>query len=168
MALAGSQNRTLWKTQLVVRPGYGAKELHLRQTERRVRELLGKPESIIRKFAGQYFLNFLSKGIQVDVGKKGGRTKHIYFFRKGVNGYSEAPVVTVDGLGVADTRGKVLRLKGKPQKSGKPFVLNWGEYVGEWWFYNDGINFTFGQDHRVDMISILPRRRTRPTKEARW
>lgn len=164
MALAASQKR---KAQLIVRPGYGAKELHLRQTECQVRELLGTPESIIRKFAGQYFLNFLSKGIQVDIGKKGGRAKHIYFFRKDVNGYSEAPVVTLDGLRVADTRSKVLRLKGKPHRSGKPLVLNWGKYVGEWWFYNDGINFTFGRDHRVDMISILPSRRTRPTRETR-
>ena len=157
MAAQGSR-----KKDLVVRPGYGADELHLRQTEQQVRKFLGKPESVIRRFKGQYFLNYFKKGVQVDIGKTGGRVRYIYFYREGVMDYSGARVLTLDGLTVADSRSRVLRRRGKPDKSGKPFVLNWGEYVGEWCYYQDGINFTFGRDHRVDMISILPRKNLKP------
>jgi hypothetical protein len=159
MAAKKSKKKSIEINLLVVRKGYGADQLHLRQTERQVREFLGKPESITRKFKGQYFLNYFRNGIQVDIGRPGGWVRHIYFFRESVRKYSGARMATTDGLKVGDPRTKVLRLLGKPHKSGKPFILHWGEYVGEWWWYKEGISFTFGRDHRADAISILPRMR---------
>jgi len=135
--------------QLIVRPGYGSRELHLGQDEKQVRELLSEPESV-RRYApeGQYFYNYPGVGIELDFGKKGGCVKYVYFFRKGVQNHRQANVVTTDGLGLADRRSKVLKLLGKPDKTGG------GTYYGEWMTYNKGITLEFGVDHRIDMITI--------------
>lgn len=147
--------------KLVVQPGYGSEQLHLGQNEREVRDLLGAPDSITRKFEGQYFYNYHPLGIQLDFGKRGGRVRYIYFFRGGVRNYRRAKMATSDALSVGDRRSKVLSRRGRPDQKGEAFVLNWGEFSGEWMTYDDGINFQFGRDHKVDMIAIARQKSAR-------
>jgi hypothetical protein len=137
-----------------VKAGFGSQTLHIGQTEEQVQSVLGKPESRTRKYKGQYYYNYPGKGIEIDFGKPRGRAKHIFFFRKGVRGNRQARVLTDAGIRPGDTRERVLELLGDPGDRGNPVVLNSGIHFGEWFHYRSGINFQFGQDGRLDMITI--------------
>jgi|ERR1035438_514183 hypothetical protein len=144
----------------VVKPGFGSDALHVGQTESEVVAVLGKPESRTRKYKGEYYYNYPSKGLEVDFGKRGGLIKHIFCFRKGFRGNRQAGVVTDLGVKPGDTQENVLRLMGKPDAKGGPLTLRSGDCLAEWFRYNDGINFQFSEDGRVDMITITsPERR---------
>lgn len=138
----------------VVEPGVGSKNLHIGQTEEEVLTVLGKPENVTRKYKGQYFYDYPSKGLEVDFGKSGGRVKYLYFFRSGVRGNQGANVVTTHGIRPGAPRRRVLELLGEPQERGAPVELNSGSRFGEWFSYASGLNVQFGEDKRVDMITV--------------
>ena len=138
----------------VVRSGIGADSLHIGQTEQEVLTVLGSPESTTRKYEDQYYLNYPTQGLEIDLKEHGGRIKYLYFFRSGVRGNNGARVVTSKGIRPGDTRQRVLDLLGDPDEKGSPVDLNSGTHFGEWFRYANGINFQFGKDDRVDMITI--------------
>lgn len=92
----------------------------------------------------------------MDFRKRGGKTKYIFYFGEGVGvrGNRQADVMTDVGIKPGDTRERVLKLHGDPHKKGAPVTLSDGTRLGEWFRYRSGINFQFGQDGRVDMITI--------------
>jgi len=137
-----------------VKAGFGSAALHIGQTEEEIKSVLGKPESRTRKYKGEYYYNYPAKGVELDFGKPGGRVKRIFFFRMGVRGNRQAQVVTDAGIKPGDTRERVLGLLGDPSEQGKPVVLNSGIRFGEWFRYSSGVNFEFGEDGRLDMITI--------------
>lgn len=148
--------------KLVIEPGFGSDDLHIGQTEQEVLTVLGKPESVTRKYKGQYFYNYPSQGMEIDFGKRGGRTKFLYFFRSGVRGNQGAKVVTSHGIKPGDRQRRVLEVLGDPQKAGPATVLNSGTRLGEWFSYASGLNLQFGEDRRIDMITV-----TKPYKPNR-
>lgn len=77
-----------------IKPGFGSETLHVGQTEQDVKIVLGKPESRTRKYEGQYYYNYPSKGIEVDFGGRVSGIKFIFYFREGVRGNRQAKVVT--------------------------------------------------------------------------
>lgn len=138
----------------VIKPGFGSNALHIGQTESEVIAFLGKPESRTRKYEGQYFYNYPNQGLEVDFGKRGGRVEYIFYFREGVRGNAQANVGTDCGIRLGDTKEHVLKAYGDPDEQGAPVVLNSGSRFGEWFRYRAGINFQFGADERVDMITV--------------
>ena len=145
---------------LPIRAGFGADTLHLGQTKEELVSSIGKPESITRKYRGQYFLNYPSQGVQVDLGNSRGRVKYLYFFRRGVRGNEAAKIVTDRGIRPGDTQKKVLRRLGEPQEKGRGVVITPKLRLGDWFHYHEGITFEFGGDECIDMITITsPERR---------
>jgi len=138
----------------VIRPGFGSDDLHLGQTKHDVLTLLGKPEGTTRKYKGQYFLNYPAQGLQVDLGKANGRVKYLYFFRSGVRGNRAATIVTDRGIRLGDTQQAVLKRLGEPQEKGKGVVITPRIRLGDWFHYARGITFEFGDDGRIDMITL--------------
>jgi hypothetical protein len=49
---------------LVIEPGFDSEDLHIGQTEQEVVSVLGKPESVTRKYKGQYFYNYPIQGFK--------------------------------------------------------------------------------------------------------
>jgi hypothetical protein len=86
----------------------------------------------------------------------------MYFFRSGVRGNQRAKVVTSHGIKPGDTQRRVLDVLGSAHKVGPPAVLNSGTRFGEWSSYASGLNFQFGEDGRIDMITV-----TKPQKPIR-
>jgi hypothetical protein len=138
----------------LIKPGFGCDILHLGQSELDVMSALGRPETRTEKYKGQYFYNYPSRGIEVDFARKGGVIAYLFFFREGVRGNRQANVETEQGIGPGDTKEQVLRLLGEPDENGAPEVLNSGVRFGEWFSYRAGINLQFGEDGRVNMITI--------------
>jgi hypothetical protein len=138
-----------------MKPGFGSECLHLGQIETEVRELLGKPESITRKHKGQFFYNYPSLGLEVDFGKSGGEVAYLFFFREGFRGNRQGPMETVHGIRPGDSKDKVLQLLGTPSKERASVQLNMGGQLEAWFQYLIGINFQFGPDDSVDMITIV-------------
>jgi len=141
-------------TASILKPGFGSDALHIGQSEAEVIAVLGKPESRTRKYKGQYFYNYPLRGLEVDFGERGGSVKYIFYFRGGIRGNRQAEVVTDVGVAPGDVRDKVLQLLGPPDERGAPVTLHSGTRFGEWFRYRSGINFQFGDDGRVDMITI--------------
>lgn len=142
------------KGRFAMKPGHGSEVLHIGQSESEIIAVLGKPESRTRKYEGEYYYNYPSRGLEFDFGERGGRVRYIFCFREGVRGNRQAAVVTDLGLKPGDTRQRVLRLMGNPQQQGTPVVFRDGTRFGDWVRYANGINFQFGEDGRVDMITI--------------
>ena len=141
-------------TKLLIRPGFGAESLHLGQSKSGVLSTVGKPESITRKYRGQYFLNYPTQGLQVDLGRSTGSVRYLYFFRSGVRGNHAATVATDRGIRPGDTQQKVLKRLGKPQEKGSGVAITERLRLGDWFHYADGMTLEFGDDKRVDMITI--------------
>jgi len=138
----------------IVKPGWGSSDLHLGQSEREVQLLLGVPESVTRKYKGQYFYNYPRHGLEVDFGKKGGQVEYLFFFREGFRENRQAPMETIHSIRPGDSRKKVMDLLGRPDSEGKAIQLNMGGKLAAWFLYNTGINLQFGEDDRIDMITI--------------
>jgi len=119
-----------------------------------VAAILGKPESRTRKYEGQYFYNYPLCGLEVDFGVQGGVVTYIFCFRDGVRGNRQANVTTEGGIAPGDTKERVLAVMGEPDERGEPVSLHSGIRFGEWFRYDAGINFQFGDDGRVDMVTI--------------
>lgn len=150
----------------VIKAGFGSDALHIGQAEADVVSVLGKPENKTWKYKGQYFYNYPKLGVEVDFGKRGGRVKYIFYFREGIRGNHQADVVTDVGIRLGDTKKDVLKLLGDPDEMGTPITLHSGTHFGEWFRYRGGINFQFGEDERVDMITVMsPRKRARKLKK---
>lgn len=137
-----------------MRPGFGSNALHLGQTEQEVQSFLGTRESLTRKFPGQYFYNYPSKGIEVDFGCRGGLAAHLYFFRKGFRENSGSRMRTIGNIAPGETRQRVLAVFGKPQRESEALPFLHGRMIDAWSHYDIGINFQFGDDNRVNMITI--------------
>jgi hypothetical protein len=148
------------RDQDVVRPGQGTDEIYLGQRETEVREILGKPDHTIRRFRDSYFYIYKRKGMDLDFGKKSGKLKVIFFYRKGCEGHGAAKVITDKGVLPGDTRAKVVRTYGSPDDQHTASVFRDGFYLREWFFYRVGIQFQFGPDRRVDIISISRKKKT--------
>ena len=141
-------------TAMVLKPGFGSSTLHLGQTEAEVKAILGKPESCTRKYEGQYFFNYPLRGLQVDFGVQGGVVTYIFYFRDGVRRNCQANVLIEGGIAPGDTKEKVLARMGEPNERGEPVTLHSGIRFGEWFHYDAGITFEFGDDGKVDMVTI--------------
>jgi hypothetical protein len=140
---------------LVIRPGFGAKTLHLGLSQQEVRESLGKPSSVTRKYEGQYFFNYANLGIEVDFGQKDGHITYIFFFRKGVSGHQQTAMVkTAEGILLGDSKEKVLEALGPPDGESPAVELSSGGTVAAWFRYDIGLNFQFSSDDLVDMITV--------------
>jgi hypothetical protein len=147
------------QSRAIIRPADGTDEVYLRTTETEVRATLGKPDHIIRKFQDSYFYIYVDKGMDLDFGKKGGRLKIIFFYRQGCEGHKGALVVTDRGVRPGDTRSKVLKIYGPPDDQHDSTSFNDGFYLREWAYYANGIQFQFGRDHRVDIISVSKKKK---------
>jgi hypothetical protein len=137
-----------------MKPGFGSGWLHLGQFEREVLERLGKPESVTRKYKGQYFYNYPSLGLEVDFGIRGGSIACLYFFREGFRGNRQSPMETVYGIRPGDSRERVLESLGQPTSEGKAVTLNMGGTLEAWFRYDIGINFQFASDDAINMITL--------------
>jgi len=135
-------------------PGFGSSLLHRGQTELEVETVLGKRESLTRKFKGQYFYNFPSQGIEVDFGRRGGVVEYLFFFREGFRGNSKSLMFTLENIQPGDPREKVLRVFGRPQAEDqrRPFLGR--RTLDAWLHYDAGINFQLGTDDCINMITI--------------
>ena len=139
----------------VIMPGYGSQTLHVGQAECEVVGALGKPESRTRKYKGQYFYNYPSRGLQVDFDQQNGeRVANLFYFRDGVGGNRQANVTTDTGIRPGDTRKKVLKLLGDSDEKGSPEILSSGARFGDRFRYRTGINLEFDEDGRVNMITV--------------
>ncbi|HZQ17926.1 MAG TPA: hypothetical protein VFA90_04325 [Terriglobales bacterium] len=139
---------------LMIRPGYGADNLHLGQTESEIVIALGQPESRTRKYKGEYYYNYPGLGFEFDFGQRGGLVRYIFCFREGFRRNRQARVVTDRGIKPGDSKEAVLKLMGRPDAQGKATTLHFGDRLAAWFRYNDGINFQFDDDGRIEMITI--------------
>jgi hypothetical protein len=146
---------SLSQKHLVLKEGYGATELHLRQNQRAVRDLLGAPKEEKPGPGARAFWIYSDLGIDVSISTKSGRVLSLFFYRQGSDGHQQANVEIDRGVHLSDTKRKVLALYGRPYKRGEPFLLSTGEPVREWFSYQSGIGFHFGPDQRVDIVSIF-------------
>ncbi|MBI1761185.1 MAG: hypothetical protein HYR56_07085 [Acidobacteria bacterium] len=151
---------TIMKDEIVVRPGFGATDVHLGQTEQEVKMSLGKPDRVVRKYEDSYFYIYEDRGISLDFGKRGGKLKIVFFYQANTENQQGAKVKTDSGVQLGDSRSKVLRIYGEPDQKGDPFVLHNGDYFREWFYYLEGIQFRFSQRKKIDEISI-----SRPKKK---
>lgn len=135
-------------------PSFGSDLLHLGQEEEEVRAQIGNPASITRRHKGQYFYNYPDIGLEVDFGTRGGRVSYLFFFRDGFRGNRPGPMETIQGIRPGDPTSKVLQLLGRPTKQGEPVKLDMGGQLEAWFHYGIGINFQFGSDDVVNMITI--------------
>jgi hypothetical protein len=138
----------------IMKPGFGSECLHLGQSEEHVRKFVGTPESITRKYKGQYFYNYPGLGLEVDFGERGGDAAYLFFFRQGFRGNRQGSMKTVHGISPGDKREKVLKLLGPPTSEGESVALNMGGSLDAWFQYDIGINFQFGPDDVINMITI--------------
>ena len=134
-------------------PGFGSASLHLGQSEQEVEAVLGHRQSLTRKFAGQYFYNYPKLGLEIDFGQRGGNAKYLYFFRSGFRGNTSTEMFTTGNIRPGDSRSKVLDVFGKPQRESEavPFM---NRSIDAWSHYDIGINFQFGPDDYINMITI--------------
>jgi outer membrane protein assembly factor BamE (lipoprotein component of BamABCDE complex) len=142
------------KGNSIIRPGAGSDEVYLGQTEKEVRAFLGKPNHVIRKFHDSYFYIYKDRGIDLDFGARGARLKIIFFYRDGCEEHTGARVITDKGIRLSESRSKVLRVYGTPNDRHDSSLFHDGFYLREWFYYSDGIQFQFGPDNKVDIISI--------------
>jgi hypothetical protein len=140
--------------ELLIQPGIGLPQIQLGQKVEEVIERIGKPDKIVGKFPDAYFLIYRSQGIDLDFGKRGGKLKAIFFYREGVESHKGSKAKTDKGIRLGDTRSKVLKIYGEPAYKSGPSILIDGYYSRECFYYEDGIQFRFGKDNRVDDISI--------------
>ena len=147
------------KEKAVIKSGIGLNDIRLGQTEEQVSSILGRPNKIIRRLRGSYFYVYNEGGMDLDFQKKGGKVKIILFYREGSQGHKGAQVITDRDIEPGDSGSKVLSSYGNPDKRGGPLSLPNGRYSGEWFFYEEGIQFELGSDRKVSVISVSP-----PTK----
>lgn len=146
----------------MISSSFGLNQLHLGQTEAQVQSILGRPDKKIKDLTGSYYYVYHEAGVDLDFGKSGGKVKVIFFYRNGCQGHNGAEVRTDRGVKPGDARSKMLRLYGSPDKQGGPLSLPRGGYSGEWFFYNEGIQFELGPDQKINVISVC--RRTKNKK----
>jgi hypothetical protein len=158
--------QSMRKDKAILKSGLGSQDICLGQTEKQVRSILGKPNSIIRRLKGSYFYVYNELGVDLDFAKSGGKVKIVFWYREGCQSHKGAQVITDRGIELGDTRSKVLNLYGIPDKQGGPLMLPNGRYSGEWFFYQEGIQFELGSDRKVDVISVCPPTKDRRQKEA--
>src|SRR6266404_3791727 len=155
-----SQDSKLKKRGIAIGwPGYGTNEIRLGQTESQAKAVLGMPDQRTRKHQGYYFYIYKKKGLDLDFGKRGGKLKVIFFFQKDVYEHDRAKIITDRGIRLGDSRSRVLEVYGEPDQRGESCILHNGDYFREWFFYSDGIQFSFSRHNKVDEISISRRKR---------
>lgn len=150
---------------LLVKQGYGAPELHIRQQQQTVINFLGMPDRKRRGRHNRDFWIYDDLGMDVSISTKSGRVLSLFFYRDGADGHRQAEVKTDRGISLAETKRKVLAAYGQPNNYGAPFILSTGDRVREWFSYRSGIGFHFGPDERVDILTIFSSPRSGIGKE---
>ena len=87
MNLKASSSRKDW----ILHAGKGSRGVFIGQTPAQVEHIFGTPGSIVSKFTGHHYYLYPEIGLQIDFGSSQGSAKVLFFYRIGVEGYSQSP-----------------------------------------------------------------------------
>lgn len=132
-----------------IQPGIGFDGLFLGQSEGEVLDLWGEPEG--REQIDDSFY-FIYKKLALEVEFHNHSVYRLFLFvRRGAN----RELASVGGVGIGATRQRVVRRLGQPAQRAAGRSLSSGKYLRGWFLYPDGVQFDFGKNGKVEVITIF-------------
>jgi hypothetical protein len=139
---------------MITRPGRGMENIVLGCSTEDVERVLGRPDSVT-EYSDDIWWSFFDRGIDCCFGRNEKRLTAMNFFRDGVSKHKQAKVVTESNIGPGSQRPMILERFGQPSESGDRWQDRNGIWHRAWTSYYSGIAFEFGDDDKVDIMTVL-------------
>jgi hypothetical protein len=130
-------------------PGFGAPDLHLGQSQGQVIDLWNEPDRKEQLEVSQYFIY---DRLKLEVEFQKGRVERLFFFKPaGSKGSIE---IRRKQVSYGMSRTQLVRKFGKPAEQGKGRTIL-DKYVRSWISYPTGVQFEFGKNGKLELITIF-------------
>ena len=131
-------------------PGFGANNLFIGQSEGSLIDLWRIPD---RKVQHKDSMYFIYKALALEVELCSNRVERLFFYA----GHRPKTGLRIAGMEVnfGVSRQHVIQKFGDPERQGNGrTILN--KYVRAWLYYPTGIQFEFGKDGKLELMTIFP------------
>ena len=130
-------------------PGFGAPDLRLGQSEGQVIDLWNEPDRKERLEMSHYFLY---NRLKLEVEFQKGRVERLFFFKPADSKRGIEILRRQVSYGMSWTQ--IVRKFGKPTEQGKGRTIL-RKYVRSWTSYPAGVQFEFGKNGKLELITIF-------------